>query len=108
VNYYLPRHNILKGLSAPVTVYLDTKHCGLKQCNSRPALATQSCKGSGGRVGLSFCWDAFDIERKVEEKMVSSSFGGVAGRGMWTPGDGLPWAWVRLAPHVGTPSTWAD
>jgi hypothetical protein len=29
-------------------------------------------------VELSFYWDAFDIERMIEEKMVTSSFGWVA------------------------------
>ena len=79
-----PRHraghvtsNILKGLSALLTVYLDTKHCRLEQCNG-PTLAIKSCKGNGGGVGLSFHWDAFGIEGVDEDKMVSSSFGGVA------------------------------
>jgi hypothetical protein len=70
-------YNILKGLSALLTVYLDTKYCRLEQCNG-PTLATKSCKGNGGRVGLSFHWDAFGIEVVDEDKMVSSSFGGVA------------------------------
>jgi len=35
-------------------------------------------------VGLSFCWDAFGIERMVREKMVSLSFGGATGPGMRT------------------------
>lgn len=30
-------------------------------------------------MGLSFCWDAFSIEKMVEEKMVSSSFGRAIG-----------------------------
>jgi hypothetical protein len=37
-------------------------------------------------VGLSFCWDAFGIERMVGEKMINSSFGEAGGPGMQTPG----------------------
>jgi hypothetical protein len=37
-------------------------------------------------VGLSFHWDAFDIERMAGEKMISSSFGRVAVPGMRAPG----------------------
>jgi len=48
-----------------ITVYLDTKHCGLKQCNDRAALAIESYKDCRGRVGLFFHWDAFDIEGMV-------------------------------------------
>ena len=47
-------YNILKGLTIPLTVYLELKHCGLKQCNGNLTLATKSCKGSGGGVGFSF------------------------------------------------------
>jgi len=47
-------HNILKWLSIPIIVYINTKHYGLKQCNNNSALDTKSCEGSGGRVGLSF------------------------------------------------------
>jgi len=60
----------------------------LKECNDRPTLLTESCKGSGGGVGLSFRRDAFSIERMVKEKKVSLSFGGAASLGMRTPGDG--------------------
>jgi hypothetical protein len=34
-------------------------------------------------VGLSFRWDAFDIEKMVEKKMASTSFGGVVSH--WEP-----------------------
>jgi hypothetical protein len=37
---------------------------------------------------LSFCWGAFGIEGLVGEKMVNTSFGGVAGHGKRTPGAG--------------------
>jgi len=37
---------------------------------------------------LSFCWGAFGIEGLVGEKIVSTSFGGVAGHGKRTPGAG--------------------
>jgi len=47
-------YNILKGLSAPLIVYLDLKYRGLEQCNGSPTLAIKSCKGSGEGVGLSF------------------------------------------------------
>jgi len=40
-------HNILKGLGAPITVYIDTKHCELEQCNGSLALDTKSCKDNG-------------------------------------------------------------
>jgi hypothetical protein len=43
----------------------------------------QGQKGRGG-VGLFFHWDAFDIERMVGEKMICSSFGGVASPWMRT------------------------
>ena len=49
-------------LSAPLTVYLNSKHCGLEQCNDNSVLATKSCKDSGRGVGLSFHYDAFSIE----------------------------------------------
>jgi hypothetical protein len=49
-----PMYNILKRLSASLTIYLDLKHCELEQCNGSPALAIKSCKGSGEEVGLSF------------------------------------------------------
>jgi hypothetical protein len=49
-----PMYNILKRLSASLTIYLDLKHCELKQCNSSSAFAIKSCKGSGEGVGLSF------------------------------------------------------
>ena len=35
-------------------VHQDSWHCGLEQCNDRPALATESCKDCRGRVELSF------------------------------------------------------
>jgi hypothetical protein len=60
----------------------------LKQYNDRPTLLTKIYKGREGGLGLSFCRDAFSIERIVREKNVSSSFGGAAGLGMRTPGDG--------------------
>jgi len=50
----------------------------LEQCNSSPALATKSYKGNGGGVELLFHYDAFGIEGMIEEKMVTSSFGGAA------------------------------
>jgi hypothetical protein len=49
-----PMYNILKRLSASLTIYLDLKHCELEQCNGSPALATKSYKGNGGGVELSF------------------------------------------------------
>jgi len=60
---------------------------------------TQSCKGSRGGVGLSFCRGAFGIEGMVEKKMASTSFGGAAGHGEWALGAGsaserTPGAWV--------------
>jgi len=39
-------------------------------------------------VGLSFRWGAFGIEGMVGEKMVSTSFGGVASHGEQAPGSG--------------------
>jgi len=48
--------------------------CGLEQCNDRAALATKSCNDCKRRMKLSFYWDAFDIERMIEKKMVSSNF----------------------------------
>jgi hypothetical protein len=88
-------YNILKEISASITVYLDTKHCRLEQCNGKPALAIESFKDSVGEVRLSFCWDAFGIERMVGEKMVNSSFGGARGPGIRTPSVGtevdMPW-----------------
>jgi len=65
-------YNILKGINAPITVYIDTKHYGLEQCNGRAALATESWKDCSGRVGLSFHWDVYGIEAMVGEKMISS------------------------------------
>jgi len=40
-------HNILKGFGAPITVYINTKHCELEQCNGSLALDTKSCKDNG-------------------------------------------------------------
>jgi hypothetical protein len=40
-------HNILKGLSVPITVYIDTKHYELEQCNDSLTLDIKSCNGSG-------------------------------------------------------------
>jgi len=40
--------------SISITVYIDTKHYELKQCNDNSTLDTKSCKGGGERVGLSF------------------------------------------------------
>jgi hypothetical protein len=37
-------------------------------------------------VRLSFYWSAFNTEKIVGEKMISTSFGGVAGYGEWAPG----------------------
>jgi hypothetical protein len=48
--------------------------CGLEQCNDRAALPTKSCNDCKRRMKLSFYWDAFDIERMIEKKMVSSNF----------------------------------
>jgi hypothetical protein len=67
---------ILKGLDTPLTVYLDSKHCGLKQCNDNPTLAIKSCKGNREGVRMSFHCDAFDIKGMIKEKMVTSSFDG--------------------------------
>ena len=49
----LTLYNILKELSVLVTVYLDTKHCELKQCNDKAVLASENCKNYRRRVGLS-------------------------------------------------------
>jgi len=49
----------------------------LEQCKDSLTLATKSCKGSGGEVGLFFYWDVFGIEWMVGEQMVTLSFGGV-------------------------------
>jgi hypothetical protein len=40
---YIILFNILKGLSAPLTVYLDINYCGLKQCNDGNVLAKETC-----------------------------------------------------------------
>jgi hypothetical protein len=80
--------NILKELSAPVTIYIDTKHCGLEQYNGSLAFDIKSCKGRRGGMGLSFRWGAFDIERLIEEKMVSTSFGEASSHGEWAPSAG--------------------
>lgn len=61
-----------------VTVYLNTKHCRLEQCDDGATFSTKSWKNYRERVGLSFHWDTCDIEGMVEEKMVNSSFGGVS------------------------------
>jgi len=50
----------------------------LKQCNGNSVIATKSCKGNGGGLGLSFHWNTFGIEGMDEEKMITSSFGGAA------------------------------
>jgi hypothetical protein len=47
----LTLYNILKELSVLVTVYLDTKHYELKQCNNKGVLATENCKNYRRRVG---------------------------------------------------------
>jgi hypothetical protein len=60
--------------SALVSVYIDTKHCGLEQCNSSLALDTKSCKDSRCGMRLSSRWGAFGIEGMIEEKMVSTSW----------------------------------
>jgi len=39
-------------------------------------------------VGLSFHWDAFDIEGMVHEKTVSANFGVAVGPRLQTPGTG--------------------
>jgi hypothetical protein len=39
-------------------------------------------------VGLSFYWDAFDIEGMIEEKIVGTSFGRAADHEKQTPGAG--------------------
>ena len=63
-------YNILKGISASITIYINTKHYGLEQCNDRVAvaIATKSCKDNRGWACL-FLWDAYVIEGMVEEKM---------------------------------------
>ena len=35
-------YNILKGLSGPLIVYLDTNYCGLKQCNDEVILTKKN------------------------------------------------------------------
>ena len=47
-------YNILKGIIALVTVYLDTKHCGLQQYNGRVALPQRVGKTVGGEWGCLF------------------------------------------------------
>ena len=69
-------------------VYIDIKHRGLEQCNGNPVLEIKSCNGSKGGVGLFFCWDAFDIEGMIEEKINGTSFGRAAGHGKQAPGAG--------------------
>jgi len=44
--FIITLRNIIKGFSASITVYIDTKHCELKQCNGSPTLDTKSCKGN--------------------------------------------------------------
>jgi len=46
-------------------------------------------QGQQGRDGVVFHWGAFDIEGLVWEKMVSISFGGVAGHGERALGAGI-------------------
>ena len=77
-------------------------------CLPRLALATESCKGSRVRVGLSFCRDAFGIEKMVGEKMISSSFGGATGPGYGHLALGLacPGHEPGSRPQVGTPGVW--
>ena len=65
----------------------DIKHYGLEQCNGRAALATESCNDSRG-MGLSFQRDAYGIDWMVDEKMVTSDFGGAAGPRLQTLGVG--------------------
>jgi hypothetical protein len=57
---------------------LHIKHCELEQYNDRAALATKNYKDFGGRVRLSFQWDAFSMEVMVWKKTVSSNFGRAA------------------------------
>jgi hypothetical protein len=52
------------------------------------SLKQRVARGSGGGMGLSFHWVAFDIEGMLGEKMVSRSFGGAAGHGERAPGAG--------------------
>lgn len=63
-------NNIVKGYSASITVYLDLKHCKLKQCNGSTAFVTKSCKDNRGGVGLSFHGSAFDIEKMSTQVLV--------------------------------------
>jgi len=46
-------------------------------------------QGQQGRDGVVFHWGAFGIEGLVWEKMVSISFGWVAGHGERAPGAGI-------------------
>jgi hypothetical protein len=55
----------------------------LKQCDDGATFSTKSWKNYRERVELSFHWDTCDIEGMVEEKMVSSSFGGVSDTWRW-------------------------
>jgi hypothetical protein len=59
-------------------------------------------------VRLSFCRDAFGIEKMVGEKMVSSSFGGAAGPecGHLALGLACPGHEPGSRPQVGTPGVW--
>jgi len=54
INYNIKLHNILNELSAPLTVCLNSEHCGLEYCNSSLALAIKSCKGQRERNGAIF------------------------------------------------------
>jgi hypothetical protein len=67
-------NNIVKGYSAPITIYLGSKHCELEQCNGSSAFATNSCKGNEREMGLSSHESAFDIKRMVGENNSQHKF----------------------------------
>lgn len=52
---------------APISVYIDSKHCELEQCNDSPTFTTKSCKDNGEGMGLFFYANAFNIKRMVGE-----------------------------------------
>jgi hypothetical protein len=55
-------------------VYLDINYYRLKQYNDKVVLTKKNLLSMQWRVGLSFSWDTFDIERIIENKMISSDF----------------------------------
>jgi len=74
----------------------------LEPCSGRADPAIENCKDCMGMVRLSFYWDAFGIERMVEEKTANVDFGGVASPRLLTPSARARLArWVCRAAHLG-------